>query len=534
VGGAFNFASSLSPIFETTAGNLAGGTTSTNNDFNGVDRVTTAFFTSTTSNTASTITGSGTRVTTGADLAPSTTNTTNNIAVLLTDALGNARSQRVQGGPITSTNNGTGVTGGLNLSFGVDISAPTLTQSAGPTTNQVFNQAAPVNLQFAGQDDIGFGTDPLLVTVTRTARAATGNGNDTQSRTSAPSTFCATSIANGILQFATDPGGTCTPIATNGGFSLPALNGQYAVTVQARDQAGNLSNTITRIEVIDFTAPSVQGVGLPQTLVGNQPATFPTSATDNLELGSIFGQVGYAAVAALRYPTTTIGTAFDNVFTASNTSIAVTIPQFIRSVTATGGNGLPAGGPVLASRFTPVVADLAGNEDNDNTVQIPAANISGTPANFTTANPVTNVAGFTLFGITGNNAPANAITISGGQTANTPTSATLRVLISGALNTFINPFQRIELYVAVGTDAQGAPIYRFVGTVPAGFVQDNPAELPGGRLITGNFTFTATTSPLLPAPAAGQPANTFQGVAVGVTSNGDALISNQVTVTIQP
>jgi hypothetical protein len=31
-----------------------------------------------------------------------------------------------------------------------------------------------------------------------------------------------------------------------GGFTLPAVAGQYALSVQIRDQAGNLSTTITR------------------------------------------------------------------------------------------------------------------------------------------------------------------------------------------------------------------------------------------------------------------------------------------------
>jgi hypothetical protein len=63
-------------------------------------------------------------------------------------------------------------------------------------------------------------------------------------------------------------------------------------------------------------------------------------------------------------------------------------------------------------------------------------------------------------------------------------------------------------------------------------VQDNPAAAPGARLITSLFTLTPTTSPLIVAPTSG--ANTYTVIAVGVNVNGDALVSNTVTVNVIP
>ena len=98
--------------------------------------------------------------------------------------------------------------------------------------------------------------------------------------------------------------------------------------------------------------------------------------------------------------------------------------------------------------------------------------------------------------------------------------------------TCISPFQRIELYGQTGTAPNGGPVYRFVGTVPAGLVQDNPQGFNGFRVVTSSFTLTSTTSPFITAPAAGQ--NSYTVIAVAVNANGDALVSQPIQINVQP
>jgi uncharacterized protein YjdB len=536
VNGAFNFQNSLTPQFFTTANNAASALVGSNPDFGGVDRVTTQFFAGS-STSANTLAG-GTAITTGSQLSPNPSNTAFNLAVRMVDALGNARNQRVGTGTggvnLTIDATGTAVSGNNFVSFGVDIAPPTISQTAGQTANATVNTNANQTFQFAGSDETGFGTNPILITMSRTARSSTGGGNDTNSPTGAPSTYCATAIdAGGNVTFSDNAGGTCNPIATPGTVIIPAgLNGQYSITAQARDQAGNVSGTVNRIILVDTKAPVIGGVGLPQTITGNAAATFPTSATDNLEIGAARGEVDYAAVLAFQFPEQTLGTAFDNVFTGSINPINITIPQFVRSITTTTGT-TPNATRQPATNFRAVVLDVAGNLAFSN-LPIPIGNLgnlSGTSP-FVSANPVSNVTFFASNAVVGNNAPASTVTISGSGANNVPTTATINTYQLGAQNVFISPFSRIELYVQVPALAGAPTTYRFIGTVPAGLVQDNPATAPGQRQIQSIFTLTPTTSPLIVAPTAGT--NTYNIVAVGITSNGDALVAAPVTVNVVP
>ncbi|AHG90460.1 Ig domain protein group 2 domain protein [Gemmatirosa kalamazoonensis] len=543
INGGFNFQNSLTPQFLVTANNILSGTTTANPDFGGVDRVSVQFFAGS-STSATTLTG-GTAITTGSQLAPNASNTAFNVAISLVDALGNRRNQRVGsgvgGGPLTINATGTAVSGNQFVSFGVDVAAPTVQQTAGFTQNTVTTNGAPLTFQFAGADETGFGLNPILVTVSRTARISStttpvGNQPDVASNssltTSAPGTYCAISAdAAGNLTFADTPGGTCAPIAVAGSITLPGnANGQYSITAQARDQAGNVSTSVTRIVVVDAKAPFAGGISLPQVITGNQPANFTVAASDNLELGSVSASIGYTGTLNLRYPPVAIGTAFDNVFTANNQAIALTVPNFVRSIAFTSAAGAP-GSPIIASEVSAIVADLANNTAVA-TVQIPRNNIAGTPQSFATGSVVSNLITFSLQAFTGNNAPGNAITISGGGTANTATSATIQTVQTGTAGTFISPFQRIELYVNTGLGPNGAPTYQFIGSIPAGLVQDNPAAFPGQRVITSSFTLTSATTPLIFAPQGGQ--NTYDVIAVGVSANGDALIAGPIQVNVIP
>ncbi|WP_025409183.1 FG-GAP repeat domain-containing protein [Gemmatirosa kalamazoonensis] len=122
---AFTFASRLTPMFRSTASNNASALTATNPDYNGVDRISIAFYGGNAPQTATALTTSGTVLTTGAQLPLNSSPTAYNAAVKLTDVLGNSRSQLIAG-DIVLGSNGTAVTSSATLTFGVDNSAPSI------------------------------------------------------------------------------------------------------------------------------------------------------------------------------------------------------------------------------------------------------------------------------------------------------------------------------------------------------------------------------------------------------------------------
>jgi hypothetical protein len=445
---------------------------------------------------------------------------------------------------------GTTVSGGQSIQFGVDISAPTIAQTAGPNANQVFNATN------GGQNAVthavrGLGRDGLRHQPDRHhghpyRPTTTGNGGDVASNDPTGTslrTFCATGIdGRGNLQFATDaaatsggPVTTCTPFVVAGSVSIPAaLNGQYTITAQRVTRPATFSSQISRILVVDTKLPVIGGIGLPQTLSGNVAAQFPTSASDNLELGSVRGEVDYGTALALQYPEASLGIAFDNVFTNTSTGINIVIPSFIRSIT-----------------LAPNVADVDGPDAGE---QLPRRRVrrGEQPRLLEPADPAREprqpLGDLAVrhrqqpgdepqrlldLGHSGRRARGRSQTaqISGGSTAGQPTSATITVVQTGAQNVFISPLQR-DRAVRPGAGPHDAPpTFRFVGTVPAGLVTDN-ANNNGARQITSSFTINAGTSPLITAPSTGTASYTI--IAVGVNSNGDAIVSDPITLTIVP
>ncbi|WP_148306074.1 FG-GAP repeat domain-containing protein [Gemmatirosa kalamazoonensis] len=536
VGSAFDFQATLAPRFLNTASVALSGTSTSNYDYGGVGRVATQFFAGAAASVAALT--SGTPVKTGADLAPNGSNTAYNLAATFTDALGNARSQRVAsgagGGQLAIGAGGTSVSGGQPVSFGVDVAAPTLAQTSGFAQNTVTSSLAAQSFAFAGADDQGFGVNPILVTVTRTARIASttnpvGGQPDVPSNHSYaafwPSTYCAVAVdAHGALVFDYGYYG-CQPIAVAGSVRIPAgLQGQYQITAQARDMAGNLSPAIKRTLVIDATAPFVAGLTMPAAIAGGGSATFYTSASDNLELGWVSGAVGYAGTPyALQYPDAILGTAFDAIFGASSTSIPVVVPRFVRSIATMTGTGAQSA-PAAASTFTAFVTDVVYNTQSLSIV-MPSGIVIGAPVPITTPNPVTNLQTFVVH--TTNDASP---TISAGATAGVPTTISARVEQTGPYGQFVSPFERIEIWVRTGTAPNGQALHRLVGTVLPGAVTDRAVN--GDRLVATELPI-AVGSPDIAAPTGGG-SRTYDLLAIGVTVAGDAIVAGYTTVTVVP
>ncbi|MGZ8492518.1 MAG: hypothetical protein ACXWZS_09980, partial [Gemmatirosa sp.] len=456
-------------------------------------------------------------------------------------------------GAIALDANGQIATQGTAVTFGVDLSAPTISNPNASTINGVVVNAAnsataPNSVSLAYSDDIGFGATPIQILGTQQRRAAENPANGV-------STYCFTGVdgaGNALFnaQSTAQTGNACGFISIAGTAALNLSNtatGQYDFRIRTRDQAGNQSAEINVTRYVDIIAPTVGGVSLPQTLTGNAPAQFTTAATDNLELGQAYPQIVYGAAPAgfgtgnfmIAYTRslTQLGSPFGTVTASVNNSIPLTVPSFIRSVTyanAAGASPAPVSAANLAQQVIAVVSDAAiasgfGSNQGSQTLVIPAGNIAQTNFGatiFDTGNQTSDINSFGLQFI--NNAAAFAGQLSLGGTANAPTTGTFSVSTQGQVNAFINPFVRVELYYA---QVGGPATYQFLGTAPVGIVTDVPANGATGRTITSNFVFTAVGTPL----AAGVNATTsvaYSVVAVGITANGDALVSSPVTVTI--
>lgn len=556
IGGAFNVndpaVSFGSRNFAPTFANAA----TTNADFGGVDRVTTTYFAQLIANlsslSAANVFTGGTQFSNGSQLAAVNFSDNRGYAAIarFTDVLGNSRNQLVEQGAIALDGNGQIQTRGTNVSFGVDLSAPTLQIPNLSTINGVVVNAAnqgtaPSTITLAGaySDDVGFGGTPIQILGQQQRRSA-------ENPAAGVSTYCLQSVdAAGNMTFnansTAQTGLSCGFISIQGVPSLnlatiaPVVTGQYDFRIRTRDQAGNLSTEANVTRYVDLIAPVVGGVSLPQTLTGNAPAAFTTAATDNLELGSAYPQITYSAAPAgfgagqfqLAYTQalTQLGSPFGTVTASVNNSIPLTVPSFIRSVTFTtaGVPQVPTAAN-LAQVVVSVVADAAGNQGVTQ-VPIPGANISQTGFTgtiFDTGNQTSDINGFAL--TFANNAVAFPNQLSLGNTTNAPTTGTFSVATTGQVNAFINPFVRVELwYSQVG----GPAVYQFLGTAPVGIVTDVPANGATGRTITSNFVF----SPVGTALATGVNANTsvqYNVVAVGITASGDALVSQPVTITV--
>jgi uncharacterized protein YjdB len=539
------------PVDPTVAGNTP---VTVNADFGGVDRVTTSYFAQLVANlaslTAANVFTGGTQFSNGSQLAAANQNTAYAAIARFVDVLGNARNQLVEQGTITLTAQGQIAASGTPITFGVDLSAPTLSVPNAGTINGVIvnaaNQAtAPASISLAYSDDIGFGATPIDIQGTRRAR---GSGNGTP--TAAVSIYCFNGITAGAATFSTTAATSCPFVAVAGTNAIAvssALTGQYEFTIRTRDQAGNLSSTAVVTRYVDITAPTVQGISLPQTLTGNAAAQFTTGATDNLELGQAYAQVGYGAAPAgfgtgpfqIAYTQslTQLGAPFGDISASVNNSIPLNVPSFIRSVTFTAAGGVPQtpSAANLAQSIVAVVTDAAlapaapANQGTA-TLAIPAGNIAqgGFGATiFDTGNQTSDINGFSLS--FSNGAAAFPAQISLGGTANAPTTGTFSVTTTGQVNAFINPFVRVELYYL---QVNSPAVYQFLGTAPVGIVTDDvTAPAATGRAITSNFVFTPVGTPL----ARGVTSTTsvaYNVIAVGITANGDALVSNPFTVTV--
>ena len=402
--------------------------------------------------------------------------------------------------------------------FGVDLTAPSLTQTGGPTDKKIYatSGAIPANFSFAvvdtsktaGVSGSGTGANGLLV---RVQGLKPDSSNATGSRT-----VCALgrqSSASGASRTCVNPD-TAQPNT----FPIPTTaktDGEYSVSVRAVDQAGNTSATIALQYYVDLEAPVVTGgVSIPNPITTG--TTFSgLSAADSMDVKAGNGNLVYTALPAF-FETGTAsptGAAFDNALTRS-ASVSVSLGVFYRSLVAATGGVVSGAAGVLPSTLNVRAIDAANNLSTGTAVALPAANIG-------TAVAISNTgsSGITNFAID-SAAPAVAFTtgIDAGK------SATLYVNAKAAGATSGNPLTTVCFYYAAPAgDASGAAAGELVK------IGCSSAAATTGDFPNRTFLYSFTWTP--PAAFYGTSVVVY---AVGNTSGLDAVISDSKTVVVKP
>jgi hypothetical protein len=461
------------------------------------------------------------------------------------------------------------------ITFGVDKTAPTNTVGNTPANQATTTTTGALgNYTFAISDNLS-GTGPALVAQVRQwnglTSATSGNGfaadleGHTSTNVPAPAGATNWGAVNSVnttgtiasfnpcpigrfnaAQSAAGPNalpvlsasgttlGFCTPVIYNlGAGTLAATlssDGYWYTTVIAQDVAGNQSAPVTRVVLEDATAPTVANIDLPPTATGNATVSFPASVTDNAaaSVGDIIGSfiTQNFPVASLRWPTTSgPGTAFDNVLTNS-TTVTPSIPNFIKNLQQGAASAVPANG----NNVTSVTVTAIGAALNQGTLTATFAPglpqlVGGANSTFTAAS-VPNWAIQAPTNANISNCPNDVCTV-GNTTVNPtqPTSITLTVTAQGPTATYTNPFATgtVEFWYR----PTGNAVWYLIGNAGAGSSRDNSVNRFWDYTISfnpPNFTpdqVSLTTNGM-----------TIDVVAIGVNSNGDAIMSAPVTLTV--
>lgn len=413
---------------------------------------------------------------------------------------------------------------GVLTQFGVDLTAPTASTGTGPKANEIVGIGGALSATnigvlagdpqgAGGVTGSGFGATPVLVTETRIfPSGATGQQQS-----------CTIGTAG--------TGGVCTaPSAQPLTFAVTTTDpGQYALSYTVIDQAGNTAPAVASAYYIDGAAPAISGgISIPASIVAG--SAFASSGVDNMDFASAQAFLHYAPAGLpagltgrIIFPATSTaaGVAFDNTLTRSSNITATLGSQFYRSLNTIAAGAI-ANPIVKPDQIGIRGLDAANNLSAPNTAALPAANI----ANGTTLAIGTDLTDFTVA------SDAAAINVGG---TGTPKSANLTAVVTATGPTAGTPFNSVCFYIEVptGTGAENGQASKALGAAAGDLVLLNctPTTITTGptpKLITSSFTWTPTATF---AAVGGQAYRIF---AVGVTTNGDALLTTPTTVTVNP
>ncbi len=413
---------------------------------------------------------------------------------VLTDALGNTRTVRLEPGP------GNPVSGTAGARFGVDRTAPTIMLATGGLTlpDRSVNPPSDGAWGFVVDDaGSGFGPLPVRLTVRR---------------------FGPTDPAHGSCLVSA--GGEGCPEAQSGLFRpLPGDPGPGYLRLDARslDRGGNPSAPLRAWALFDTTPPSISTLILAQPLAAGSEGRVGLDVTDDVDLWRARLLAGFGSdegspvvVLPVAAPVERLGTPFDGVL-ARTAGIQFRFDHVSGLQVASGGDGGEgAAGTVHPARsFRARVEDAAGNNAT-RTLVIPA--------------PTTPLRGFDA----GARGPEDAVRswrleadqgsvcrMGASCAAGTPTAVRFTARAEGSGPNASLPFERLH-FVSAGSDA------RYLGSADAA-----QATTEGGVRV---WRWTLDWMP--PADASG---GSTPVLVIGVDAEGNGLVvGTAVEVTVLP
>jgi hypothetical protein len=372
--------------------------------------------------------------------------------------------------------------------------------------------AAGRRFGFTVTDDGGVGAMPLLVSLTRTRLFP-----DAPPPSGSPVIECLVGqLPNGgplLFSPRTEfgPGATCPAVSMPTTFPLPSdFTGVYEGEARARDAAGNLSAPQSFGVIVDLVPPEC----------GRDNLTILTS-----QLAWNYGSVArlqYPRIGPFQHPLTVISFAADAplqvLVTHLNGEAFPRMDNDPSSITFAPG-GVPSNTPparALSMTCTPV--DLGGNAPR---LVLPSSRGEDAPTTpiFVTGSPTTNVTGFILDAVLPNGTLSKTVTVP------SPGDVTFRLTMTGAATVFQPPpFDRFQLWVRVGTDVDGVPLYVKGSAVPEG--------LPSGSTNENGVYVVRRT--MLGSAGLGPGTHEIFLVAAVATTGSNALVAGPVTVTVLP
>jgi hypothetical protein len=430
----------------------------------------------------------------GGDLEATPGSTPYRALVVLTDALDNTRTVRLEPGP------GNPVSGTAGARFGVDLSVPTIALATGGLTlpQRSVNPASDGAWGFVVDDaGSGFGPLPVRLTVRRFGPADPPQGS---CLVPAGGAGCPEVLSGLFRPLPTDPG-----------------PGYLRLDARSVDRGGNTSTPLRAWALFDTTPPAISTLFLAQPLAAGAEARVGLDATDDVDLhrGRLLAGFGSdegspVVVLPVAAPPETLGTPFDGAL--SRTAAIQFRFDHVSGIqfASGGGGGDAAAGPVHPVRsFRARVEDAAGNTGT-RTLVVPA--------------PTSPVRGFDA-GARGAEAAVQSWRIEadqaqvcrpGGSCApGTPSTVRLTARAEGAGANFPVPFDRVH-FVSAGSDP------RHLGTAHGA-----QSALEGGVRV---WRWILDWTP--PADLAG---GTAPILVIGVDAEGNGLlVGTAVEVTVLP
>ncbi|MDB4916728.1 MAG: Ig domain protein group 2 domain protein [Gemmatimonadetes bacterium] len=449
-------------------------------------------------------------------------NTTYRARAFSVDKIGNMRCFDLVGSGLAAN----GLTANANGFFGLDNEAPTLVQTAGPATNsRVFtgNTAS-----FAFQDSISGFVLNRQIRYIAYRNFVIGDSALTSGCSKIVDGVNATQMGTGANGCA-GTANSAPNITIDGNQNIESY---YTIRARSVDQAGNFStgaNDITNVYLLDNTAPIVQGISIPQNLVGGTSTTFTSTATDNVDLKSSNFNLTYSATsgngnvltpggATLYYSGDSYGPNYD-ITRVTTASVNANVPFFIQQLQGTSGGGAPLALSAADSGEAQTINVRAIDAAN----LISVASVAGIPnINISSAAGFTTGAEFDTF-TESNTALATPLSNGTGTNGRTVTLSAAAVKTSGgaAIQSTGVPFSQVCFFYQ-----QTVAGFAADATIPTGaLVSVGCVSAPSITDVAGvSRTWTYQLAGFDP-PAALGTASSVTLYAVGVKANGVGIVS---------